>query len=72
MPQELLYMFRKNYWKEQRITIQNFHSTKRAALRPDVLGSSLPEKNSKDYNGQTYWLSINLHSFLPTLKFQNG
>jgi hypothetical protein len=46
MPQELLYMFLQELlWKEQRITPKfSFHSTKYAALRPDVLGSSLPEK----------------------------
>jgi hypothetical protein len=59
-----LYVSQELLWKEQRITPKfSFHSTKYAALRPDVLGSSLPEKNSKDYNGQTYWLSINLFFF---------
>jgi hypothetical protein len=27
------------------------------------LGSSFSEQILKDYNGQTYWLSVNLHSF---------
>ena len=30
-----------------------------APLRPDILGSSFGERLLKDYNGQTYWLSIN-------------
>jgi hypothetical protein len=27
------------------------------------LGSSVPEQIIKDYNGQTYWISVNLYSF---------
>ena len=33
-----------------------------AKYRPDALGSNLPEKMLKDYNGQTHWLSMNLSS----------
>jgi hypothetical protein len=51
-------------WKEQRITPKfSFHTTQYAQYRPNVLGSSLAEQMLKDYNGQTYWLSVNLHSF---------
>jgi hypothetical protein len=51
----------QNYWKEQRITPKfSFHSTKYAALRPDVLGSSLPEKILKIIMAKRTWLSINL------------
>ncbi|HLT54076.1 MAG TPA: hypothetical protein VKZ97_09300, partial [Flavobacteriaceae bacterium] len=34
-----------------------------ASLNPDKLGNGLTEEFLKDYNGQTYWLSFNLHSF---------
>jgi hypothetical protein len=40
----------------------SFHTTQ-YQYRPNVLGSSLAEQMLKDYNGQTYWLSVNLHSF---------
>lgn len=51
-------------WKEQRITPKfSFHSTKYASYRPEVLGGSFTEQILKDYNGQTYWLSVNLQSF---------
>ena len=64
-----LYVSQELLWKEQRITPKfSFHSTKYAALRPDVLGSNLPEKILKDYNGQTYWLSINIYSFFKDSK----
>jgi hypothetical protein len=36
----------------------SFHTTKYAAIRPEVLGSNFPEQLLKDYNGQTYWLSF--------------
>jgi len=35
------------------------------------LGSSLSEQILKDYNGQTYWLSCNIHSIFPEKKFPN-
>ena len=59
-----LYVSQELLWKEQRITPKfSFHTTSYAKLRPDVLGNSLNEQILKDYNGQTYWLSANLHSF---------
>lgn len=52
-------------WKEVRIIPKfSFHRTALAAERPNTLGSILPEEVLKDYNGQTYWLSVDLHSFL--------
>lgn len=59
-----LYVSQDLIWKEQRITPKfSFHSTKYSRYRPEVLGSSFSEQILKDYNGQTYWLSVNLHSF---------
>ena len=52
-------------WKEQRILLKfSYHPTEYAQYRPDVLGSTHMERILKDYNGQTYWLSGNIHSFL--------
>ena len=54
-------------WGEQRIKMKfSAHLTEYAELRPAVLGSSFSERLLKDYNGQTYWLSANVASFLPT------
>ena len=51
-------------WKEQRVVPKfSFHTTSFSAVRPQVLGSSFTQQILKDYNGQTYWLSSNLHSF---------
>ncbi|MDI1306528.1 MAG: DUF2279 domain-containing protein [bacterium] len=59
-----LYVSQELIWKEQRITPKfSFHTTQYATQRPEVLGSSFTEQILKDYNGQTYWLSVNLYSF---------
>lgn len=54
-------------WQEQRILLKySFHRTRFAKQRPEKLGNGLYEEFLKDYNGQTYWLSTNLNSFLKT------
>ena len=59
-----LYVSQELLWNEQRIIPKfSFHNTQFAQYRPDVLGSTFSEKIIKDYNGQTYWLSVNLYSF---------
>ena len=52
-------------WGEVRLEPKfSFHRTALATERPNTLGSNLPEEVLKDYNGQTYWLSVDLHAFL--------
>jgi hypothetical protein len=64
-----LYVSQELIWKEQRITPKfSFHPTKYADLRPGKLGTTLNEQILKDYNGQTYWLSANVHSFAKETK----
>lgn len=64
-----LYISQELIWNEQRIIPKfSFHTTQYAVQREDVLGSSLNEQILKDYNGQTYWLSVNLHSFFKESK----
>jgi hypothetical protein len=64
-----LYVSQELLWKEQRIIPKfSFHTTKYAKIRLDVLGESFNEQLLKDYNGQTYWLSVNLHSFFKDSK----
>ena len=59
-----LYVGQELLWDEQRFVIKySFHRTNYAPLRPNTLGNGLLEEVLKDYNGQTYWLSANLHSF---------
>ncbi|WP_396600717.1 DUF2279 domain-containing protein [Algibacter sp. R77976] len=64
-----LYVGQELLWNEQRIALKySFHQTKYAKLRPDKLGETYLEQILKDYNGQTYWLSANLHSFFKESK----
>ncbi len=59
-----LYVSQELIWNEQRITPKfSFHTTEYANYRPDLLGNSLQEQILKDYNGQTYWFSVNFYSF---------
>ncbi len=59
-----LFLFQDLIWKEQRITPKfSFHKSEFAQYRPNVLGSNFQERLLKDYNGQTFWLSVNLASF---------
>ncbi|MFI5218862.1 MAG: DUF2279 domain-containing protein [Bacteroidia bacterium] len=52
-------------WDEQRIVVKfSFHQSDYAQYRPDQLGETYPQNLVKDYNGQTYWLSTNIKSFL--------
>jgi hypothetical protein len=52
-------------WNEIRIQPKfSFHRTKLAKVRSNLLGSNLGEEIIKDYNGQTYWLSCNVSSFI--------
>ncbi len=64
-----LFLAQEAAWGEQRIQPKwSFHLTNYAALRPELLGKNLSERWLKDYNGQTYWFSVNLHSFWPHSK----
>lgn len=64
-----LYIGQELLWKEQRIALKfSFHETKYASLSPEKLGENFLEQVLKDYNGQTYWLSFNLHSFFKESK----
>lgn len=60
-----LFISQQLAWHEQRLVMKwSFHSTPYAQYNPDQLGSTLPQQLLKDYNGQTYWLSANISSFL--------
>lgn len=64
-----LYIGQELLWEEQRIALKySFHRTKYALQSPDKLGKSFLEEVLKDYNGQTYWLSANVHSFFKESK----
>lgn len=52
-------------WDEQRIVLKySFQQSEFSKYRPNLLGSNFQENMLKDYNGQTYWLSVNPSSFM--------
>jgi hypothetical protein len=61
-----LFASQQKVWNQQRISLKfSFHPTLYAQYYPSELGSNLISRMLKDYNGQTYWLSFNIASFLP-------
>ena len=67
-----LYVGQELLWNEQRILLKySFQRTDFAQQRPDKLGNGFSEEFLKDYNGQTYWLSANINSFLKTKSVPN-
>lgn len=64
-----LYIGQELLWNEQRIAFKfSYNPTALAQQRPDKLGENFLQSVLKDYNGQTYWLSFNLHSFFKESK----
>jgi hypothetical protein len=60
-----VFMSQQFAWNEQRIKFKwSYHQTIYPDYRPDLLGSDITQTWLKDYNGQTYWLSGNISSFL--------
>ena len=56
-------------WKEQRFNLKiGFHQTSYAQYNPNLLGKNLSEQMLKDYNGQTYWLSVSPFTFIKSDK----
>ena len=75
-----LYLGQELLWNEVRIHPKfSFSRSGVSGYRPDVLGKNLGQQIIKDYNGQTYWLSFDIHSlffkkekFLPWLNLAFG
>lgn len=64
-----LYIGQDLLWNEQRIIPKfSFHQTVYPTARPSALGKTFNEQILKDYNGQTYWLSANIASFVPNTR----
>jgi hypothetical protein len=59
-------------WKDVRIYPKfSFRPTSLAQLRPNVLGDNFASQMLKDYNGQTYWLSVDVNKFTRFPKWLN-
>jgi len=60
-----LFIAQQLAWNEQRVLFKySFRKSKYADIRPNLLGENLLQNVIKDYNGQTYWASANIASFL--------
>jgi hypothetical protein len=58
--------FSQDYFFNRQIIIPKFSFSRSsyAAVRPEILGSTYAEQLLKDYNGQTYWVSLPIATFL--------
>jgi len=66
------YLGQTSLWHEVRIYPKfSFHQTEYAGFRPDLLGHDLSSQIMKDYNGQTYWLSVDMDKFMKFPKWLN-
>jgi hypothetical protein len=53
------------FWEEQRIQFKfSYAQSGLAKYNPELLGKSINTQILKDYNSQTYWLSVNPSSFI--------
>ena len=61
----LFFLAQQKVWGEQRLIPRfSFRRTGYPSLRPDVLGDTRVSEILKDYNGQTYWVSIDADKFI--------
>lgn len=63
-----LFLAQELAWEEQRIQLKySYHPHRYDSYfrewTNDIYGDNLPERMLKDYNAQTYWLSVSVHSF---------
>jgi hypothetical protein len=58
--------FSQDYFFKRQIIIPKFSFSRSsyAVVRPEILGSTYAEQLLKDYNGQTYWVSLPIATFL--------
>lgn len=65
-----LFLTQQLAWKEQRFILKfSYSNSPYAAHRPEILGSTFPERLLKDYNGQTYWMSFTPATFFSNTNF---
>ncbi|HTB30660.1 MAG TPA: DUF2279 domain-containing protein [Bacteroidia bacterium] len=61
-----IFLSQETGWGDQRIGLKiSFHPTEYSQYHRAELGDNFLEQTIKDYNGQTYWVSIAIASFLP-------
>jgi len=59
----VLFIGQQLVWKQQIVVMKwSDHGSPYAKYNPEQMGTSIPQRMLKDYNGQTYWLSANICS----------
>jgi hypothetical protein len=65
-----LFLGQELMWKEQRFQLKfGYWPSPYAVLRPNVLGSTVPERLLKDYNAQSYWMCVSPGAFIEGSSF---
>jgi hypothetical protein len=60
----LLAISQELYWKEQKVMLKYSYSKSVIAdSNNELFGNTILQRSLKDYNGQTYWFSVNINSF---------
>lgn len=60
-----LFAAQQHWWGQQRVSLRvSARFSPYAKYNPQLLGNNWASRLMKDYNGQTYWLSVNIRSFL--------
>ena len=60
-----LFVSQQFAWNQQRFLLKwSYHQTIYPQYNTELLGEGIKKQWLKDYNGQTYWLSANINSFL--------
>lgn len=68
----LFFLGQKKLWNEIRIIPKfSYQPTGFAQVRPELLGDNSMSRVFKDYNGQTYWLSLDVDKFTRFPKWLN-
>jgi hypothetical protein len=61
-----LFTAQQHFFGQQHLTMKfSYSHSPFAQYRPNILGSTGPERFLKDYNGQTYWFSLSLGTITP-------
>lgn len=61
-----IFIGQEKAWGEQKIRLKySFSTTRYSDLRPGLLGENVVQQSLKDYNGQTYWVSIGINDLVP-------
>ncbi|HEY8510498.1 MAG TPA: DUF2279 domain-containing protein [Cyclobacteriaceae bacterium] len=68
----LIFFGQKKAWGDIRIYPKfSYHATDYPQIRPDALGDTFLSRVIKDYNAQTYWLSVDADKFFTFPKWLN-